>query len=226
VVPLELPARGSTFVVFGLGDASAAPEPPRTVSAEIMPKGWKVAFRPPEGETFEREFDTLSLWNESEDDAVKYFSGAAVYSGTFRLPDVAPTGSVFLYLGIVHDMARVRLNGQDAGICWTPPDRLDITSLVRSGVNQLEIEVVNTWVNRLIGDEFLPAEAEFAGISGNAGITAGVLKKFPDWYRNSDKAASRLRTTFASWRHYDKNSPLTPAGLVGPVVVRVMEVAE
>ncbi|MGZ0654105.1 glycosyl hydrolase [Coraliomargarita sp. W4R72] len=226
VVPIELPALGSTFVVFGLGNAPAGPELPLVVSTEIILDGWEVVFQSPRGESFEREFEMLSPWNESEDNAIKYFSGAAVYSGTFQLSDIAPTDRVFLDLGAVHEMARVRINDRDAGICWTPPDSLDVTLLVQSGVNRLEIEVVNTWVNRLIGDEFLPAESEFSGISGNAGTTAGVLKKFPDWYQNPDLGATRQRTTFAAWRHYDRNSPLTPSGLLGPVVVRVMKIVE
>jgi hypothetical protein len=221
-VEMELPALGSTFVVFGAGDGFAEPESERTVSTEVAPVGWKVTFRPPGGEPFVRAFDTLTLWNESEDKAVKYFSGTAVYEGTVEIPALADGSQVVIDVGKVHDMARVRINGQDAGVCWTPPDRLDITALVKSGINRIEIEVVNTWVNRLIGDEFLPAESEYDGIAANAGTTAGVLKKFPDWYRDPAKAPSSQRSTFVIWKHYDEQSPLVPSGLKGPLAVRVI----
>ena len=60
---------------------------------------------------------------------------------------------LFLNLGKVNNMARVKLNGKDLGIVWTTPYEVDITNAVKEKNNQLEIEVINLWANRLIGDE-------------------------------------------------------------------------
>ena len=58
-------------------------------------------------------------------------------------------------------MARVKVNGQDCGIAWHPPFRVEITGAVRTGVNALEVQVANQWPNRMIGDAALPAEKRF-----------------------------------------------------------------
>jgi hypothetical protein len=58
-------------------------------------------------------------------------------------------------------VAEVRLNGKKVGIAWTRPYRVEITSAVHAGENNLEIDVVNLWPNRMIGDGLLPPEKRF-----------------------------------------------------------------
>jgi hypothetical protein len=37
-------------------------------------------------------------------------------------------------------------------VLWKEPYRIDIAPFVKTGENQLEITVVNTWNNRIVGD--------------------------------------------------------------------------
>jgi hypothetical protein len=110
-----------------------------------------------------------------------------------------------LDLGTVRNLARVRLNGQDLGVVWTAPWEVAITAAVRPTGNQLEIEVANLWVNRLIGDERFPDD----------GVQAG---RWPEWVVKGTPRPSQ-RFTFTTHRVYSKDDPLQPSGLIGPVTI-------
>jgi hypothetical protein len=64
---------------------------------------------------------------------------------------------VWLDLGAVADLATVKVNGRDLGTRWIAPWQFDLTAALRPGSNELEIEVINPWNNRLVGDAALPA---------------------------------------------------------------------
>ena len=100
-------------------------------------------------------FDTLVDWTQRKEKAVRFFSGTAKYSTEFELSDVSDDKYV-LDLGKVCDMASVKLNGIDLGAVIFSPMRVDVNGAIKKGVNKLEVEVVNRWPNRLIGDGKLP----------------------------------------------------------------------
>ena len=97
-------------------------------------------------------------------------------------------------LGTVKNLCEVSLNGQNLGIVWKPPFRLDVTSAARIGTNQLEVRVTNLWPNRLIGDlrnpqlkpitwtTFNPYEADSplleSGLLGPVTVTASRVIRF------------------------------------------------
>ena len=98
----------------------------------------------------------LKDWTTFSNDSIKYYSGAANYKNEFKL-SVSPKGkTLYLNLGKITAMAKVKEKRIEVGGAWTAPWRVDISDAVKKGKNTIEITVVNTWVNRLIGDQNLP----------------------------------------------------------------------
>ena len=100
-------------------------------------------------------FATLEDWTAATDSQIRYFSGKALYHTIFTL-EQQPTKTCYIDLGKVMVMAKVTLNGQPVGGVWTYPYRVNVTGILQKGDNTLEVEVVNNWMNRLIGDARLP----------------------------------------------------------------------
>jgi hypothetical protein len=123
---------------------------------------WTVEFEREWGPASDVTFSELTDWTGYARNDVKFYSGAATYNTSF---DFAPAqGSVYwIQLNQVKDVgiASVRLNNKDLGILWTKPFRIEITEALQAGQNELEIVVVNSWLNRLIGDRGKPQEERY-----------------------------------------------------------------
>ncbi len=120
---------------------------------------WKLCFPRGWGAPEEVTISELKSWTEFDNDGIKYFSGTASYFNQFSLSKKKKEGKrLYLDLGNVQELAEVILNGKSLGVAWIAPYRIDITDEVKEGKNELEIQVVNLWPNRLIGDQFLPVE--------------------------------------------------------------------
>jgi hypothetical protein len=203
-----LEAFGSAFIVFR---NSPGPDLPPTANgfSEAKPVlnltgPWQVSFDPAwfypdNGTRGNVVFEQLADWTKRPEPAIRHFSGAAVYRTKFDLPAalVANQASLSVSLGEVREMARVNINGHDLGIAWCPPWTVTIPQAILTGKdNSLEIEVVNLWPNRLIGDALLPRDQR---------RTRTNITKFDD--PNGDP-------------HY---TTLRPSGLLGPVTIRMPE---
>ena len=197
------------------------------LSAPLKVAGpWEVQFTPGWGAPPRIELPELISWSEHPDPGVRYFSGSATYAKTLQIPAaLLGQGNVlFLDLGKVQVMARVRLNGRELGILWQKPFRIDITSAARAGANALELIVVNLWPNRLIGDANLPEDCEWpdAGApAGGAGTksTPQNLAKYPQWLLDG-KPSPTGRFTFSIIKVWPKDAPLIESGLIGPVMLQ------
>ena len=223
-VPLSLDVAGSIFVVFRQAlPADWKPHAPKrpltTIPAPVAIDGpWQVSFQPGRGAPPEITLEQLVSWTQHSDPGVRFYSGIATYTTRFTAPAVAAEVRRILRLGTVCDLAEVKLNGRSAGVAWTAPFELDVTELLREGVNTLEIAVANRWVNRLIGDERLPPDARYE-FSGSK-FTIGRLAELPAWLGNAELTRQRQRVTFATWHFYDADSPLLDSGLLGPVTLQ------
>jgi hypothetical protein len=162
VVPMQLAAYESSFVVFrnqgGAGDINRSnyPEPNKTIT---ITQPWLVSFdKTKRGPSRPVKFEILTDWSVNTNDSIKYYSGTALYRNTFKLKKIEKGANYVLDLGNAKAIAKVFVNGIEVGGAWTPPYRVDLTEALKAGENKLEIKVVNTWVNRLIGDSLVPAD--------------------------------------------------------------------
>ncbi|MDR1887010.1 MAG: hypothetical protein LBQ70_03760 [Prevotellaceae bacterium] len=218
-VTLAMERDESVFVVFPARKTDYAKLPETKVLKEtpVETEGeWTVYFKPKtDEEPFRRKFRELVDFSKQDDAAVKYFSGTATYETTVRVnaADLSANKAVTLDLGTLYDIAELEVNGKKAGVLWCPPYRTDITPLLKAGNNTLKIHVTNTWINRLIGDEQYPEDFEWT--DKNQGLRA--MKSLPEWFVKNQPRPVQERKTFIPWYYFNKDSPLYPAGLLGPV---------
>ena len=243
VVPLRLAPRQSGFVVFQRktptpdnARQTAGGNFPTTRSVVELAGPWNLSFNPRWGGPANVTFEKLADWSTHSASGIKYYSGTATYRKSF---DIATRdllhSAIRLDLGVVKNLARVRLNGRDLGMVWCAPWQVEIpTGLLQEKTNALEIVVVNTWVNRLIGDEQEPEDCELepGNLTGDRKgsydkeVAARGLKDLPDWFVNRQPRPSAGRFTFTIWRYYDQAAPLQPSGLLGPVKLMATEPRE
>jgi hypothetical protein len=164
VVPLKLEAYESQFIIFrkpavksaGFDLAANFPEGKKLADLD---GAWSVTFDPSKrGPAKPVVFKSLSDWTLSINDSIKYFSGIAVYKTSVSILQVPAGKKILLNLGQVTAMAKVKVNGKEVGGVWTAPWQVDISAVVKQGINEVEISVVNNWMNRLIGDQKLPVD--------------------------------------------------------------------
>jgi hypothetical protein len=200
-VPLTLEPYGSVMVVFNRTISESRQGevqrnyPSYEKVAEIDGE-WSVYFDPEWGGPGNVNFPQLMDWTQHSDEGIKYYSGTAVYNKTFDI-DFEPKqqNQYFLQLGSVKDVgiAEVRINGTDKGVLWTSPFRVRISDELQKGENTLEIKVVNSWYNRVAGDQTFPDKKQYT------------------------KTNINLKNDYRG-RPIDE-IPLEPSGLMGPAII-------
>ena len=187
---------------------------------------WTVRFPQNMGASEEITLARLHSLHLEEDFGVRHFSGTMTYLYSLSINNIYLQDDICLRLdlGRVEVLAEVLVNGKRASICWAPPYAIDIQQLLHEGDNLIEIRVTNLWVNRLIGDEYLPEENvyNYQDIPNKySTLRNGGIKKLPEWYLQGKPKPAGGRIAFTTWKHYDKTSPLVESGLLGPVTLTV-----
>jgi hypothetical protein len=201
-IQVQATQSGDYQLRFGDGNTRTLTIPAIAAPVEIIGP-WEVSFAPGWGAPEKITFDSLTDWTKHAEEGIKHFSGQATYRNTFELPpEQIGTGNsrITLDLGDVRDLATVRVNGRELATLWLAPWQVDITPVVRGGRNTLEIVVVNTWNNRLAGDAALPVVERHTFLS--------------TW--NVKRSGARV----------DRDAALLPAGLLGPVRLRMWQMIE
>jgi hypothetical protein len=164
LLPVKLAANGSIFIVMKKATKKQSAKNGKnwieTTKVKNIEGPWTVAFDAKLGGPQKPViFKTLMDWSKHEDSSIRYYSGMATYTKTFSWDtSKIKNTQVWLNVGKVANIAEVMINGIDCGITWTDPFRVNITKALHRGENELSIEVVNTWRNRLIGDHHLPED--------------------------------------------------------------------
>jgi hypothetical protein len=211
-IKIKLDVSQSFFVIFNKSKSGIAENVTKLMNFQdkkpvtTLNGSWTVAFDTIWGGPQKVVFESLTDWTTRPEDGIRFYSGIATYSKTFDIPEFSKydkTSELFINLGVVKNMARVKLNGKDLGVIWTSPWQVNISGAAKEKNNLLEIEVANLWANRLIGDESMPDD----------GVKDG---KWPEWLLNGTPRTSG-RYTFTTHRYYKKGNPLMESGLIGPV---------
>lgn len=161
--------------------APAAGTATPTTLAELA-SGWRLSFAGASGASDEsgagptpqpRVLTGLASWADQPD--TRYYSGIGIYThdvtldaaqlqrGRVKLdfgqgtpqestPKV-PAGIRAMLASPIREAAVVYVNGQRAGAVWHPPYQLDIGALLKPGANRIEVQVANTSINLLAGQE-------------------------------------------------------------------------
>lgn len=155
-VTLPMVSEDALFVVFTeKTDIQSMTLPERELHTLVeINTPWTVRFAPNLGAPEQIRMQKLLPLNEHEEAGVRYYSGTATYLNTVLISraQLAQGKQFMIDLGEVGNLAEVIVNGKNMGISWHAPYKLDITSALKAGKNDIEIRVTNDWRNRIIGD--------------------------------------------------------------------------
>jgi len=154
IIPYSFKPWDAIFIVFDGETKQQKLSIPslKIASTKTLESPWKVAFQKERSAPAEMTLTVLQSLDQQADPGVKYFSGEATYTNKFEVNSIAKGERVQIDLGDVKNLAEVYINGKFVQTLWKKPFVVDITDKFNIGRNTLEVKVINSWVNRLVGD--------------------------------------------------------------------------
>ena len=135
---------------------------------------WRLSFPAGWGAPATQTLATLAPWKDLDGSAeAKAFSGTGTYATTFTVEKAG--ARTWLDLGRVESLAVVRVNGRCVGRLWCEPYRVEVTEALKAGTNTLEVEVTDTWYNRLVFDAGQPEDARKTWTINGPGARASLI---------------------------------------------------
>jgi hypothetical protein len=206
-IELELQGEESVFIIFREGGTTGLPDVNRSsdlkkdagiVNRSIELKSpWELRFGHEGNSPISLKMPKLASWHTSELETVRYFSGTATYTNHFIVsPADLGNSKAILALNKVEEVADVYINGYHIGTHWFDHQTFNIGDYLKEGDNTILIEVANTINNGLVGDARKPKE-----------------------YRKYRSNITRLPN---AWMKPFAEASLLPAGLLGPVEIRLV----
>lgn len=142
-----------------------------------------------------RELKELKWWTNLPGEDNNMFSGIGIYETTFTADSLSAEHGYELTLPGLAGSSRVLVNGQDAGLIWSVPYRLDIGPYLQPGQNHIRIEVANLMANRI----------------------RTLDRRGVEWKKYHETAFVNI-----DYRPFDASDwDVEPSGLTGPAVIRI-----
>lgn len=168
--PIHLPPYGAAILLLRSGPSHDRPLPEsHEQRIQDLSDGWTIDFS---SLHLQQRMQALVSWTSNP--STLYFSGVATYHRAFTVSkDDLAGGQLLLDFGHgkpipqpphpghmgtqawfdppVQVAAVVTVNGRHAGDLWHPPYQVDVTRLLKPGVNEIDIQVANTAMNEMAG---------------------------------------------------------------------------
>lgn len=122
------------------------------------------------------KLDELKPWRML-DESLSRFAGKGTYYGSISVPELLPDAHYCLCLGNVCDTFEVAVNGEKADFPDQVMKRVDITNLLKSGVNELAVTVVSNLYNKVVTEESVIPQIPLKIIPRDYGIWETSEKK-------------------------------------------------